>query len=233
VSGDDRGYNALLMGQIAHMRGKVDEAIATSNETMLTNMITMDAKSLGHLLEARELALVGRGKEADAADADFRKMVEDGIGFIPLPFTQQVGKVGLKALDTLYENFVKDGYAKAGNWLVEQAGHSGGKTTRAYRDISSNEKAAEQMVKQMLESSAVAHEYYRRTDLDTQVFVVGDPPRVKPPHLMTRQEYDAFADWIKGHSRVPADFGEAQQHVATGGNELRNNLGAPRAGRDE
>ncbi|MER6002516.1 DUF6571 family protein [Nonomuraea angiospora] len=232
VAADEKGYQALLFGQIAHMRGRIDQAIAAHDNTFLQNVITNDSKALGHLLEARKLALVGRGKEADATDAAFRKMVEEGIGLVPIPFAGQVGKVGLKAADTIYENFVKDGYAKAGNWLGEQAGHGGGKTAKAFGDISTNEKTAEQLLKQMLESSAVAHEYYRRDALDKQVFVVGDPPRVKAPHLMNRQEYDAFADWIEGHSGVPSDFGEAQQNVLTGNHELRKSLGASGGGHD-
>ncbi|MBE1590927.1 hypothetical protein ACFPOI_07800 [Nonomuraea angiospora] len=225
VAADEKGYQALLFGQIAHMRGRIDQAIAAHDNTFLQNVITNDSKALGHLLEGRKLALVGRGKEADAADAAFRKMVEDGIGLVPIPFAGQVGKVGLKAAETIYENFVKDGYAKAGNWLVEQAGHGGGKTAKSFGAAASDQKAAEQMVKQMLESSSVAHGYYDRDSLKEQPFVENDPPQVKAPHRMTRYEYDNFVSWLDRHSRVPDDFGSAQTKVKAGSDEFKANVG--------
>ncbi|KAB8197098.1 hypothetical protein FH608_000530 [Nonomuraea phyllanthi] len=235
VAADEKGYQALLFGQIAHMRGRIDQAIAAHDNTFLQNVITNDSKALGHLLEARKLALVGRGKEADAADSAFKKMVENGIGLVPVPFAGQVGKVGLKVADTIYENFVKDGYAKAGNWLVEKAGHAGGKTAKGFGTAASDQKAAEQMVKQMLESSSVAHDYYDRDGLKEQPFVEGDPPRVKAPHRMTRYEYDNFVSWLDRHSRVPDDFGSAQTKANVGANEFTADIGGPgtKAGEDD
>ncbi|MEV6035025.1 DUF6571 family protein [Nonomuraea sp. NPDC052116] len=235
VAADEKGYQALLFGQIAHMRGRIDQAIAAHDNTFLQNVITNDSKALGHLLEARKMALVGQGKEADAADSAFRKMVENGIGLIPIPFAGQVGKVGLKAADTIYENFVKDGYAKAGNWLVEQAGHGGGKTAKGFGAAASDQKAAEQMVKQMLESSSVAHGYYDRGGLKEQPFVENDPPQVKAPHRMTRYEYDNFVSWLDRHSRVPDNFGSAQTKAKTGADEFKINIGGSeqKAGDDD
>nr|WP_055500926.1 hypothetical protein [Nonomuraea pusilla] len=230
VTADDTGYDALLKGQIAHMRKEVDEAIATHNRTYLENAITWDSITLGHVLEARKLALVARGKEADETDAAFKKLVEEGIGLVPIPFSGQVGKLGVKAAESAYEKFVQGGYAKAGDWLAKQSGHEGDKTTKAFGDASTNEKAVEQLVRQMLESSAVAHEYYRRTELDKQIFVVGDPPRIKPPHLMNPQEYGAFVDWIRSYTRVPADLGAAKQHVSTGAHDLATGLRAAGGG---
>ncbi|MEV4354074.1 DUF6571 family protein [Nonomuraea sp. NPDC049625] len=233
VAADDKGYQAMLLGQIAHMRGKIDEALATRNKDMLGNVIANDAKTLGHLVEARRQALVARGQEADAADEALRKLVQEGIGLVPIPFAQQAGKVGLKAAGTIYENFVKEGYTKAGDWLMEQSEHAGGKTGKAYSEAASNEEAVEQLLKQMIESSAVAHEAYRNGDLKRS-FVIGDPPRVKDPLQMTKDEYDEFADWIVQNSTVPADYGEAQQSTSTGANEFRNSMRVPppQGGRD-
>ncbi|MEU4509230.1 hypothetical protein AB0G05_07035 [Nonomuraea wenchangensis] len=224
VASDEQGYQALLFGQIAHMRGRIDQAIATHDNTFLRNVITNDSKALGHLLEGRKQALVGRGREADAADAAFRKVVEAGIGLVPVPFAGQVGKVGVEAASSLFENFVKDGYAKAGNWLVEQTGHGGGKTAKGFGVAASDQKAAEQMMRQMLESSSVAHGYYDRDGLEKQPFVEGSPPRVKAPHQMTRYEYDNFVSWLDRHSRVPDDFGSAQTKVRVGADEFKINM---------
>ncbi|MCK2214515.1 hypothetical protein MF672_012040 [Actinomadura sp. ATCC 31491] len=225
VAADEKGYQALLFGQIAHMRGRIDEAIATHDNTFLQNVITNDSRALGHLLEGRKQALVSRGKEADATDATFRKMVEEGIGLVPVPFAGQVGKVGLEAASSLFEDFVKDGYAKAGDWLVEQAGHGGGRTAKGFRVAANDQKAAEQMLRQMLESSSVAHGYHDRGGLERQPFAEGSPPRVKAPDQMTRYEYDNFVGWLDRHSRVPDDFGSAQTKVKVGADEFTINIG--------
>jgi hypothetical protein len=216
VAADEKGYRAMLLGQIVHMRGKIDEALATSNKGMLGNVIANDSKALGHLVEAHRQALVARGKEADAADEALRKLVQEGIGLIPIPFTQQVGKVGLKAAESIYENFVRGGSAKAGDWLVRQSGHAGGKTAMAFSEAASNKIAVEEMMKQMIESSAVTHGAYRRDNLLRESFVVGDPPRVKSPHEMNLDEYDDFADWIVENTTVPTRYADAQQGVDTG-----------------
>jgi hypothetical protein len=78
----------------------------------------------------------------------------------------------------------------------------------------------------MLASSAVAHETYRRTSLDKQDFLVGDPPRVKDPRDMNRDEYESFMRWIAENTTVPGDFKEAQQSAAVGAKEFRDNLKA-------
>ncbi|MGW0803704.1 hypothetical protein [Nonomuraea sp. NPDC002799] len=225
VATDDRGYHALLTGQVAHMRGEVDEAVAARDNTLLQNVITNDSKALGHLFEARKQALVAMGKESDEADAAFGKMVEDGIGLVPIPFAQQVGKAGVKIVDGIYENFVKDGYAKAGDWLIEQSGHGGGETVKNFAAAASDQIAAEQMVKQMLESSAVTYGYHEHSDLKGQPFVEGDPPRIKSPLKMTRYEYDNFVRWMDAHAKVPDDFGNAQTKVKVGADEFTANVG--------
>ncbi|RVX42248.1 hypothetical protein EDD27_4869 [Nonomuraea polychroma] len=225
VAADEKGYQAMLLGQIAHMRGKIDEALATGNKGMLGNVIANDSKVLGHLVEAHRQALVARGKEADAADEALRKLVQEGIGLVPIPFAQQVGKVGLKAADSIYENFVRGGYAKAGDWLVRQSGHAGGKTAKAFSEAASNKIAVEEMMKQMIESSAVAHGAYRRNDLK-ESFVIGDPPKVKPPHQMNIDEYDDFAHWIVENTTVPTRYADAQQGVGTGIDDFVTNMRA-------
>jgi hypothetical protein len=223
VAADEKGYRAALLGQIAHIRGKIDRALAVGNESWLTNVIMNDTTTLGHLVEARRMALVSRGQEADAADEALGKLVQDGIGLVPIPFAQQVGKVGIKVADSIYESFVRNGYAKAGEWLVQQSGHAGGKTGKAFGEAASNEMAVQQMLKQMIESSAVAHEAYHRNNL-TGPFVIGDPPRVKPPVGMNRGEYESFSRWMVENSTVPADFRNAQQAVTAGIDEFRLNV---------
>lgn len=221
---DDRGYQALLRGEIADMRGKIDQGLATGNEKLLNNVIALNSTALGHLVEARRMALVGRGREADAADEELRKLVQEGIGLVPVPFAGQVGKAGLEAASSIYENFVRGGYTKAGDWLVKQTGHAGGKAAKAFGDAASNDLAAQELVKQMLASSAVTHETYRRTSLDKQDFLVGDPPRVKDPRDMNRDEYESFMRWIAENTTVPGDFKEAQQSAAVGSKEIRDSL---------
>ncbi|MGA4995572.1 hypothetical protein [Nonomuraea bangladeshensis] len=228
VAADDQGYRALLLGQVADMRGKIDQAMATRNRDWLNNVIALNSTALGHLVEARRMALVGRGKEADAADEALRKLVQEGVGLVPIPFAQQVGKVGLKAAGTIYENFVSNGYAKAGDWLVQQSGHAGGNMTKAVGDAATNDKIVQQLMRQMMESSAVAHESYNRDDLKGP-FVTGDPPRIKPPLHMTRNEYESFVDWIEENSTVPADYKEVQQTTDIGAKELLANLKAAAA----
>lgn len=225
VATDDQGYQALLHGQIVDMRGKIDQAMATCNKDWLNNVIALNSTALGHLVEARQTALVGRGREADAADEELRKLVQEGIGLVPVPFVGQVGKVGLEAAGSIYENFVKGGYTKAGDWLVKQSGHAGGKTTKAFGDAASNDKAVQQLAKQMIESSAVTHGSYSHENLKGP-FATGDPPRIKPPLQMTRSEYESFVDWIEEHSTVPADYKEVQQTTAVGAKEFRDNLTA-------
>jgi hypothetical protein len=225
IAANDQGHQALLRGQIADMRGKIDQAMATRNKDWLNNVIALNSTALGHLMEARQMALVGRGKEADAADEELRKLVQEGIGLVPVPFAGRVGKVGLEAASSIYENFVKAGYTKAGDWLVQQSGHTGEKTAKAFGDAASNDKAAQQLIKQMIESSAVTHESYSRKDLKGP-FVTGDPPQIKPPLHMTRSEYESFVDWIEENSTVPADYKEVQQTTAVGAKEFRDNLKA-------
>ncbi|MCP2355221.1 hypothetical protein HD597_002241 [Nonomuraea thailandensis] len=229
VAIDDRAYEALLHAQVAHWRGKIDHALAMRDRDRTANTIALDSVALGHLTEARRTALVSWGQDADAADGALRKLVERGVGLVPIPFAQQVGKLGLKAADEIYDGFVKDGYAKAGDWLVKQCGHAGGKTEVAYSDAASNDIAAQELVKQMLASSAAAHGAYRRDDLNER-FMIGDPPRVKEPSLMGRDEYDGFTRWLADNTTVPADYGEAQQSAAAGAVTFRNNV---KAGMDD
>ncbi|NJP91219.1 hypothetical protein HCN51_17450 [Nonomuraea sp. FMUSA5-5] len=225
VAVDDQAYQALLHAQVAHLRGKIDYGLATRDRDMTDNMIVLDSGALGHLTEARRTALVSWGKEADAADEALRKLVEAGAGLVPIPFAQQVGKLGINAADGLYESFVRNGYAKAGEWLVEQSGHAGRRTAEAFSEAASNRAAAQELVKQMLASSAVAHGAYKREDLN-QRFVTGDPPRVKDPILMSRDEYDGFSRWLTDNSTVPTDFGEAQQSVSVGADTFQDNIKA-------
>lgn len=227
VSVDDRAYKALLLGQIAYMRGKVDLAIAGRNGRALNNWVASTSRSVGHLLEARRLALVGRGKEADAANAAFREWVQNGIGLIPIPFAGQVGKTGIKVVEAAYENFVKDGYVQAGNWLVDQTGRTGGRAAEAAGTASDDYIAAQGLVRQMLESSYVAQGYYDHKDLRGQNFAVGDPPRVKLPHLMNSEEYDNFVNWLHEHTDVPDKYAKAQSTIVTGATEFSHSVGKP------
>ncbi|MFK4035304.1 hypothetical protein ACI2LC_05840 [Nonomuraea wenchangensis] len=225
LAADDQGYQALLRGEIGDMRGKIDQGLATGNEKLLNNVIALNSTALGHLVEARRMALVGRGKEADAADEELRKLVQEGIGLVPVPFAAQAGKAGLEAAGSIYENFVKDGYAKAGDWLVKESGHAGGKTKKAFSDAASNDLAAQELVKQMLASSAVAHEAYSHKDLNPFI-TAGDPPRLKNPLDMNKSEYEYFTRWITDNTTVPADYKEAQQSAFIGAKELNDNLKA-------
>ncbi|RSN02469.1 hypothetical protein DMB42_35815 [Nonomuraea sp. WAC 01424] len=227
LAADDGAYNNLLMGEIGHMRRDVDEAIMTGNETMLKNVVTNDARSLGHLMEARKQTLIARGQEADAADAKLMELVETGIGEIPIPGANLVGKVGIEAAKAAYENFVKDGYTSAGKWMLDQAGHGGGHTTRNVAEGAKNEEAIDELVRQMLESSAVAHEHYDHGKLDGRPFVVGDPPRIKPPASMNNDEYDAFLEWMERHTTIPSDFGDAQGMTRVGIGEFTNHMRKP------
>ncbi|MEV1249519.1 hypothetical protein [Nonomuraea sp. NPDC049750] len=225
VASDDKGYQALLRGEIADMRGKVDQGLAMGDGKKLNNVIALNSTALGHLVEARRMALVGRGKEADAADEELRKMIQDGIGLVPIPFADKVGKVGLKAASSIYETFVQDGYTKAGDWLAEQSGHAGGKAVKAFGDAASNDIAAQELVKQMLASSAVAHGAYDHQDLKGS-FVTGDPPRVKDPRDMNKDEYERFMSWLTDKTTVPANFKEAQQSASIGAKEFRDDVKA-------
>jgi hypothetical protein len=225
VAVDEQAYQALLHAQVAHMRGGIDHGLATRDRDATDNTIALDSAALGHLMEARRTALVSWGKEADAADEALRKMVQGGLGLVPIPFAQQVGKLGVKTADTIYESFVKDGFVRAGDWLVKQSGHDGGKAMRAYGDAASSDIAARELVKQMLASSAVAHGAYERDDLD-QPFVAGDPPRVKNPLLMSRDDYESFTHWMAKNTTVPADHQEAQQGAATGADTFQKNIKA-------
>ncbi|UBU09765.1 hypothetical protein [Nonomuraea gerenzanensis] len=225
VAIDDQAYQALLHAQLAHLRGGIDLGLATRDKDFTDNAIALDSAALGHLSEARRTALVGWGREADAADEALRKLVKEGVGLVPVPFAQQVGKLGINAADGIYESFIRDGYVKAGDWLVKQSGHAGGKTKEAYSDAASDDIAAQELVKQMLASSAVAHGAYRRDDLNER-FVIGDPPRVKDPILMSRDEYDGFSRWLADNSTVPADFGEARQSADTGATTFQKNVRA-------
>ncbi|MER6512352.1 DUF6571 family protein [Nonomuraea sp. NPDC001636] len=225
VAADAQGYEALLHGQIADMRGKIDEALATGNGTALENAIKLNSTALGHLLEARKMALVSRGKEADAADEQFRKLIEAGIGLVPVPFADKVGKVGVKAVGTIYESFVQDGYKKAGDWLVKSTGSSGGQASKAFSEAATNDLAAQELVKQMLASSTVAHEAYDHKDLKRS-FVIGDPPRVKDPRDMNQDEYESFLRWMADNTSVPADFTEAKEGASTGVKAFHDNIKA-------
>ncbi|MFI7695068.1 hypothetical protein ACIBQ6_38790 [Nonomuraea sp. NPDC049655] len=227
LAADDRAYDNLLMGEIGHMRRDVDEAIMTGNETMLKNVVTNDARSLGHLMEARGQALIARGQEADAADAELMKLVEMGIGEIPVPGAGLVGKAGIEAAKAAYENFVKDGYTSAGKWMLDQAGHGGEHTVKNVAEGAENEEVVDQLVRQMLESSAITHEHYDHKQLEGQPFVVGDPPRVKPPASMNHDEYDAFLQWMERHTTIPSDFGDAQGMTRTGTGEFTSHMRKP------
>ncbi|WP_157549580.1 hypothetical protein [Nonomuraea candida] len=225
VAIDDQGYEALLRGEIADMRGKIDEAMATGNGKKLDNVIALNSKAMGHLLEARRIALVSRGKEADAADEELRKLIENGIGLVPVPFAERVGKLGVKAAGTIYESFVQGGYKQAGDWLAKNSGHAGKKASKAFSEAATNDIAAQELVKQMLASSTVAHGAYDREDLKRS-FVIGDPPRVKDPRDMTEAEYESFLRWMADNTTMPADFTEAQESASVGGEEFRDNLKA-------
>jgi hypothetical protein len=225
VAADERAYNALLMGEVAHMRMKVDQAIAARNNDWLNNVIGWNAKAIGHIVGARQHALVARGKEADEADASLSKLVQDGIGLVPLPFAKQAGQLGFKALESLYESFVKDGYAKAGDWLMKQSGHGGGNVAKGYAAGSSNEQAVDNLLKQMLESSMASHGYHDGQGL-TGSFVTGDPPRIVPPLQMTRDEYDAFVAWLEIHAKVPSNHTDAEMATRQGMEALKTDLSA-------
>lgn len=209
VSMDDEGFRALMNAQLARTRIALDHQFARRGGVDATLLDRM--RTLGHLLAVRKEMLAAVYdhdlKKAEAHNEQFKSLVEKGIGYVPVPYASLLGK-GVKEG---YEEAMKYGYGKVGDWLAKQgemAPPPGDKGEKYSKDSD----AASALMSQMLLSTSAEHFLQlpgvREKDLVGQPFASGHPPKVTPPSTWDPEALKAFTQFCELHNVPVAKFGE-------------------------
>jgi hypothetical protein len=185
---NDDAFQALTKAEIGHLRLWLDHRYAAGQGT--DTGVAIDAQALGYLLALRKEAMTARGEKAKAENAEFKALIDAGIGELPIPYANVLGKM------PLYEETVKDGYAKVGDWLAKHAGdqsEAGNTASKRLKD----EDAVINLTKQMLFASAVNNLKYDPSDLRGESFAKNG--KVIPPSQWSKTQLDAFINWCRRH----------------------------------
>ena len=82
------------------------------------NVLISQGRLLGHILAMRREVLVARGVTIDAANRQIKDLIDQGIGLVPVPYADVLGRVPAKA----YHEVAAAQYGKLGDWLFAQRG---------------------------------------------------------------------------------------------------------------
>jgi hypothetical protein len=118
---DDRAFTTLLDAQIAHARVEIDRAVASGSRQYLTNVVVSESPVFGHLLEARNQSVLAEKGRIDAANAQLKTRVSQGIGLIPIKGSEKVGEIGGGLAQGAYNAVVQGGLDKLGSWMSKTA----------------------------------------------------------------------------------------------------------------
>ncbi|CAK7280336.1 hypothetical protein [Streptomyces misionensis] len=189
---DEAAFWELANAQIARTRISLDGQFA--HQRGLDAVLLDRMGVLGHLLAVRKEMLAATGNadksKSDAESDLFKTLVGTGIGYLPIPYSSLLGK-GVKEV---YEEAVKYGYGKVGDWLAQQATDAvnrGGQLP-TYAD---DEQATRALVNQMLLGVALEHmsqlSGHDEKDLKNKGFMKNPPEDWSP---QDRQDFVHFCE---------------------------------------
>ncbi|MFG1701376.1 hypothetical protein [Nonomuraea sp. NPDC049309] len=222
VSSDDNAFKHIVQAQSEHMRVEIDSIFPLKDKGQrMTDPISRESYTFGHILEARRQALLAAGRGEEAALKELQEMVKSAVGMLPVPGQAAVGHIAANAFKGMkLEEFSKalvdktfdqgTGYAfdKAGSWVSEQM--KGKTLDEAYRAAKNSHDLVEQLMIQMIASATIVHGEHDGEGLTGRPFVRNG--QIKPLVEMTPDEYRAFLHWAQQHSNFSGN-----KHVAGSG----------------
>jgi hypothetical protein len=204
---DGSAFTALLKAQVGHAKGAIDNAVAR-NPSHLNDVLVGEIEVFGHLLEARGQTVIAETGRIEGINAEFRNMVAEGIGYIPIPYSGKIGNLAKGALGDLigsnasgaYDQFAKGQYDKFGNWLAKSAE---AKPVSGIAVPATDLESVQRLINQMIISSTLTHHNYEPVGLAGQSFATnGHPPQLRSLDSLTGLQYEDFVAWTGDHSRV-------------------------------
>jgi hypothetical protein len=148
VTQDDQVFAALVRDQIGRTRVQIDQQYATGNG--VDTLLISEGTVFGHLLAMRREVLIARGVKVDAANEQMKNYISQGIGLIPVPYTELFGGVS----KGVYEQVLTSQYGKVGDWLAKQAEQGGGSAEQD-ATTANDERAVMRLLHQMSLSVSV------------------------------------------------------------------------------
>jgi len=188
---DGGAYQTLLTDQAGYMRKDINAGATEpgSYEEQIQQLRTRagnDGYVLGYLLQARDEALVGDGKAADAANGAMADIVKKGLGLITVPG----GSVGSLASDEF------------GTWLTDHMRTH--EEIDAYGKADSYKLQNQTLVNQMVESTLIQHNIWPADHQPPTPPSYLDPTTHQPipPDRLTGTQLHSYQAWMNNHSFI-------------------------------
>jgi hypothetical protein len=177
LSRDQASYERVLRAQIAHTRARIDADITDPGGLQTT--VIEESATLGHVLEARAQSVIAQTGNPTPANQDFRDLVSEGIGLIPLPE---------------HTPTTDNEYDQLGARLEQQTRtHPSGGRSRETYDVA----VASGFISDTLIASSVAHGTLHPTNLS---FAPGG--KFRPLTSLTGKQWEDLTDWLTLNSHV-------------------------------
>src|SRR5690606_13732771 len=158
----------------------------------LTDRAVEEATPFNYLVESRRQTLIAKGLDDKKADEELKKMVSDAIGLIPVPGAKKAGELAAGAFGEMlgigYEKLAGAGYDEIAEHVAQRMSRNPG-LDEAHRTLVSNRLAVERLAEQLLATAMLSKGTLDTLPKQTEFFVTGTPPALKPFNDMSPQEY--------------------------------------------
>ncbi|MBC6462095.1 hypothetical protein [Actinomadura sp. HBU206391] len=191
VAQDDQVFAALVRDQVGRTRAQIDRQYATGKG--IDALLISEGNLFGHLLAMRREVLISHGVKVDAANAQMKSYIDQGIGLVPVPYADLFGNVS----KGVYEQAVTSGYGKVGDWLAKQ-GEQGGGSAEQDAKTASDEQAVLSLLRQMSLGASV--DYARDVGAKAAGESFADRRgKILPPEKWVgdSEKVNAFVKWCK------------------------------------
>jgi hypothetical protein len=204
VARDEGASRALIGAQAQRMMTKIQESYRRDGGRSLSNLLIPEGRLMGHLLEARRLALLSQAKSDEEAKAEVKGMVNGVFSELIGPagrLATRFGFVGEKA----HEKLTPMAFEKLSALITETLMRGGITMDDALGQASNEREMTMWMVEQMIIGAAIAHgelSAQAREEMKGAPFATNDdPPKLRPLDEIVADPaiYDSFIEWARFH----------------------------------
>jgi hypothetical protein len=178
--------------------GVVDKADVVQ---FFTDRTVEEAVPFRHLIEIREKVHYAIESDDEKSNEALAGMVRSAIGMFPIPGSAKVGDLATGVFGSLltqsYDKAVNAGYDELSRHVSGMVSTRRINLDLGYKDVSSNQESVVRIVEQMLATNILSKGMLDGAVVKNEIFVEGDPPRVKPFAKMTPEEYSGFLEWAR------------------------------------
>ncbi len=125
-------------------------------------------------------------------NAQFKGLIEKGIGLVPIPYEQLFGGVS----KAVYAEVVKSRYSEIGDWLSQRAASGGGSAEQDARSAS-DEHAVEALLRQMTLSAAIDHANAGGVKVKGEIFAVNGRILSADKLVKDPKKVERFVQWCE------------------------------------